>query len=57
MAGKGKDDKPGHERGKVSGGSASGTSRNPDQNRATTHVHSWQPRDGGGSICSCGETT
>lgn len=56
MAGKGKDDKPGHERGKVSGGSASGTSRNPDQNRATTHVHSWQPRDGGGSICSCGET-
>lgn len=49
-------DKPGHERGKVSGGSGKGRDTDPTKDKAATHVHNFNiTRPDGKKACTCGE--
>lgn len=48
-------DKPGHERGKVSGGKG-GKDTDPTKDKASEHVHSYTvQRSDGKKACVCGE--
>jgi hypothetical protein len=52
-----KDNDPGHERGKVSGGRARGKDSDPDRDKATVHTHNYNiTRADGTKECACGET-